>query len=291
MLIWPDCIPCILKMSLEVARQAMKDESQLTSFMQEALEVTHLRGGDWAVTPPELIRDIWLKINEISGDGDPLKEMKAEQNRQALELCPLAKELVSKSRDPLLEAVKLAVLGNSRDFMGNGNEEPIGEIVGRLPKLVVRPEAVEELRRRLGEARRLVYLGDNCGEIVFDRLLIEVIRDTYDPEITFITRSVPILNDATLEDALAVGIDRVARIMENGIPEPLPATLLSKVSPELKALIEESDLVIAKGGGNHDILTEEGDLNGKVSFLVLAKCHPYCTIHQLPLGGLIVHNS
>jgi uncharacterized protein with ATP-grasp and redox domains len=290
-LIWPDCIPCILRMSLEVARPTIKDESHLRRLMREVSKLKPLRGEDWEVTPPEVIRDVWLKVNEISGEADPLKALKAEQNRRALQIYPLAKELVLKNHDPFPEAVKLAVAGNSMDAMGDVRKEPAQEVMDRLSKFVIRPEALEGLRERLGKARRLVYLGDNCGEIVFDRLFIEFLRQTYDLEVTFVTRSLPVLNDATLQDALAVGIDNVAEVVESGIREPLCGIMLKKVSPEVRALIEGADLVISKGGGNHDTLTEEENLKGKVSFLLQVKCHPYCTIHQLPLGALVVLNS
>jgi uncharacterized protein with ATP-grasp and redox domains len=87
-----------------------------------------------------------------------------------------------------------------------------------------------------------------------------------------------------------VGIGKVAQIMENGLPEPLPGTFLKKINRELKEQIEASDLIISKGGGNYDSLTEEEGLKGKVSFLFLAKCHPYCSIHNVSLGAPIVYN-
>jgi uncharacterized protein with ATP-grasp and redox domains len=290
-LIWPDCIPCILRMSLDVGGLASMDESQLRELVREVLNSPYLSGEGCKVTPPEVIRDVWLKIYELTGEADPVKPVKAQENRKALQSYPVAKEVVSKSPDPLLQAVKLAAIGNSLDLMGDAKEEPMREINETLSKFVVDSGAVEALKGRLSKARRLVYLGDNCGEIVFDRLFIEFIRETHDPDVTFVTRTFPVLDDATLQDALTVGMDKVARVMENGISEPLPGTILEKASPQVRGLIEESDLVISKGGGNHDTLTEEESLSGKVSYLVQAKCHPYCTIYQVPLGALIVHNS
>ena len=195
------------------------------------------------------------------------------------------------SRDPLLEALKLSIGGNSIDAMRPPKEQPTEELIERLVELAIRPEDVEGLKERLGKARRIVYLGDNCGEIVFDKLLIELIREIYDPEVVFVTRTLPVLNDATFQDALAVGMDRVVRVVENGISEPFTGTTLEMVSPEVMALIEGSDLVISKGGGNYDTLTEEQEVRGKVSFFLRAKCHVYCSIHQVPLDALIVHNS
>jgi hypothetical protein len=120
--------------------------------------------------------------------------------------------------------------------------------------------------------------------------LIEVLLEMYRLEITYITRTLPILNDATLKDALSVGIGKVAQIMENGVPEHLPGTFLNRVNSESKTLIERSDLVISKGGGNYDSLTEEESLKGKVSFLFLAKCYPYCHIHHVSLNAPVIYN-
>jgi len=278
-------------MCLEVARPVVREETRIQALMEDILRLDALRGEHWEVTPPELIRDVWLKITERSGQPDPLRAMKAKQNRKALDTYQLGKELVSGSRDPLLEAIKLAVAGNSMDSMGDAEELPVHRVTGWLADLAIEPEAVDGLRSRLSKVRKLAYLGDNCGEIVFDKLLIETIEKIYDPEVIFVARSIPILNDATLEDALAVGVEKVAQLIENGIREPLPGTILKKVSPEVRGLLHEADLVIAKGGGNHDTLTEEEELRGKVTYLVQAKCHPYCTIHKQPLGGLVVYNA
>jgi uncharacterized protein with ATP-grasp and redox domains len=290
MQIWPDCIPCILKMSLGIARVVMKNEDQVRRFMEQVIRLRYFNGEDWRVTSPEVIKDVWLKVIEVSGKSDPLKEIKDEQNKKALAVYPKAKESVLKSKDPFLEAMKLAIAGNSIDAMTDVKGESPEEIVKRWNQLKIDNENFNILKERLKKTRRLVYLGDNCGEIVFDRLLIEVLLAMYRIEITFITRTLPILNDATLQDALSMGIGNVAQVMENGLPEPIPGTYLKKIDSESKTLIERSDLVISKGGGNYDSLTEEKGLKGKVSFLFLAKCYPYCNIHHVTLNAPVIYN-
>ncbi len=290
MKIWPDCIPCILKMSLGIARVAMKDEDQVKRFMGQVIRLKYFNGKDWRVTSPEVIKDVWLKVIEVSGKSDPLKEVKDEQNRKALATYSKAKELVLKSEDPFLGAVKLAIAANSIDAMTDVKGETPEEIIKKWHRLEIDKKNENGLKERFRKARKVVYLGDNCGEIVFDRLLIEVLLEMYRIEITFITRTLPILNDATLQDALSMGIGNVAQVMENGLPEPLPGTYLKRINSESKALIERSDLVISKGGGNYDSLTEEKGLKGKVSFLFLAKCYPYCHIHRVTLNAPVIYN-
>ena len=289
MLIWPDCIPCILRMSLEVARLAIEDEEGVRRFTEEILKLRPLKGEDWGVTSPEVIRDVWIILQHISGKADPLKGIKEEQNRRALELLPQVKEQILRSHDPLEEAVRFAIAGNSIDAMIKAREATEG-MCEILQGHAVDPVELGRFRERLERARTIVYLGDNCGEIVLDRLLIETIRDRYDLDVIFVTRTLPVLNDATLQDAISVGMEEVAQVAENGIPEPFPGTVLQKASPQVRTLMEGADLIISKGGGNYDSLTEEERLKGKVTFLFQAKCYPYCSLHRLPLGGLIVYN-
>ena len=290
MKIWPDCFPCILKMSLEIAHLVMKDEDQIRRFMKQILKLKYFRGEDWRVTSPEVIKNVWLKLLEVSGEVDPMKEIKREQNSKALEIYPVAQKLVLASRDPLLAAIKLSIAGNAIDAMTKIRGETPRKILERVSKFEIDVENVSRLKERLKKTRKLVYLGDNCGEIIFDKLLIEVLHEMYHLDTTFITRTLPVMNDATLQDALSVDIGQVAQIMENGIHEPLPGTILKKISRELKSKIKASDLMISKGGGNYDSLTEEEGLKEKVSFLLLAKCHPYCSIHQVSLNAPILYN-
>ncbi len=290
MKIWPDCIPCILKMSLGIARVVMKEEDQVRRFMEQVLALKYFDGKEQNVTSPEVIKEVWLKVIEFSGKADPLKEIKNEQNRKALAIYPGVKELVLKSKDPFFEAIKLAIAGNSIDAMTDVQGEAPEEILKKWQRLEIDREKLNRLKKRLRQTQRLVYLGDNCGEIVFDRLLMEVLLKMYNVEITFITRTLPILNDATLEDALSVGLQELTHVMENGMAEPLPGTFLKRINSETKILIERSDLVISKGGGNYDSLTEEEGLRGKISFLFLAKCYPYCHLHHVSLGVPVIYN-
>jgi uncharacterized protein with ATP-grasp and redox domains len=277
-------------MSLGIARVTIKDEDEIKRFIKEILRLKYFNSENWEVTSPNIIKDVWLKIIEFTGKSDPIRQIKNDQNKKALAIYPHAKELVFKSKDPFLGALKLAIMGNSIDAMTNVKGEAPEEIVERWHRLGINHKGLNFLKERLEKTRKLVYLGDNCGEIVFDRLLIEVLLEKYHLEITFITRTIPIMNDATLQDARSTGIGEIAQIVENGIQEPTPGTYLKKISSETKTLIEGADLVISKGGGNYDSLTEEESLKGKVSFLFVAKCYPYCNIHQVSLNAPVIYN-
>ncbi|MGD9321226.1 MAG: ARMT1-like domain-containing protein, partial [Desulfobacteraceae bacterium] len=118
-------------------------------------------------------------------------------------------------------------------------------------------ETFKEFVGKLNSAKRLLYIGDNAGEIVFDKLLVETIREGQDIEVFFVVKSVPVLNDATLKEAQYVGVDKVATVIENGIDSPLPGTILKRCSREVRELVEGADLIISKGGANFDTLDEE----------------------------------
>jgi uncharacterized protein with ATP-grasp and redox domains len=288
MKIWPDCIPCILKMALEVMRTVTRDERLLGRFLAEILEFKPLRGENYSITSPELTRDVWLKIKRFSGMEDPLKTKKEAQNRMALDIYPCAKEIIDRKSDPVGEALKLSILGNSIDSMVGMGGFSGEEFVKLLQESRINAKAVEGLKEKIFKAQKIIYLGDNCGEIVFDKLFIETLRKFSDTEMIYITRTLPILNDALLEDAVSVGMNETVRVMENGIPEPFPGTTIGKVSEEVRNLMEDSNLVISKGIGNYDSLSEEEHLRGKVSFLLRGKCYPTCAVHGVSLGSLIV---
>lgn len=297
---WPDCTPCILRMNLDTIRSVVHDEERVAALMDAVMRVYNEESRSASESrAPETIGVIWRELVRITGDADPMRAVKDRQNSLALGLLPAARELVAASPDPFLEAVKLAAAGNVLDVMVGVGETPADTLLHRLADRWVDTEQVEQFRERLRRARRVVYFLDNCGEIVFDRLLLEVIGgrgpwgplfDHAPPEVTVVTRGLPVLNDATVADALAVGLDEVARVVGNGMAEAVPGTKLAQLSPEVRRLVDEADLVVSKGGGNYELLDEEVDLQGRVTFLLLGKCLPLCRILDVPRDGLVVHN-
>jgi hypothetical protein len=291
MFIWPDCIPCILKMSLGVARLAIKEEDRIKDFMDRVLSLKPLRGENWHVIAGEVIRDIWYILEDFTGENDPMKEIKADQNNRALQIYSSANKLVSKNHDSLGTALKFSIAGNALDNMVGIHGEIFDHFIPEIEKSVISMENVQILKERLGKAKRLVYFSDNCGEIVFDRLLLNTIRNTYDLDITLVTRTFPVLNDATLNDARSAGLEEVAEVIENGIMEPIAGTILGKVSSRVRSLVKRADLLISKGGANYDCLTEEPAAEGKITYLLHGKCYPYCTENNVSMGSLIVRNG
>jgi uncharacterized protein with ATP-grasp and redox domains len=290
MLIKPDCISCILKMANAAIRNLTADEGIIKDLTVQILSIPSLRGLHWNLSSPEVIELVMEKMIGAFKTADPFQALKLEQNRTALSLYPTLKKMVEEADDPLQAAVKLAILGNAIDLMVADQSLDVEKtlIQGLQRPWPEEPFAV--FRGKLEKIRSLVYLGDNSGEIVFDKLLLETIRETYHPKVIFVVRSVPALNDATRSEAEWVGLDQVAILMPNGLQASVPGTILSRCSEELRESILEADLVISKGGGNFDTLEEEKDLGTDISFMLLSKCIPYCHYFQTGMFQPILAN-
>lgn len=290
MRIKPDCIPCILKMVTSAIRTVNEDEGSLKEVLIKILQIPALRGLDWDGTSPEVIEQVLKVIMEIFHNPDPFRTLKEVQNQKGLELYPKMKQVVQGAADPLEVAVQLAILGNNIDLMVSDRSIEVEKSFEKGLDKPLPEKTCRVFREKLLKTKRLVYLGDNSGEVVFDRLLIETIHSLVDLEVFFVVRSSPALNDVTRREAELVGIEQVATVIENGQKAPVPGTILSRCSPEFRDLFQKSDLIISKGGGNFDTLEEEKNHSKDIAFMLLAKCHPYCQYFQTSLYQPILAN-
>ncbi|MDR3568416.1 MAG: ARMT1-like domain-containing protein [Syntrophobacteraceae bacterium] len=290
MLLQPDCIPCIAKMALSSIRLLTDDERRQKDLFTRVLEIPGLRGLAWDKISPEVLEPVMNILVEAFGKLDPFRELKERQNKKALELYPALKRAVEKAQDPLFAAVNLAIWGNSVDVMVTDRSIDVAEIVKRELDNASLKASYCEFRQRLERTHLLLYLGDNSGEVVFDRLLIETIKKFYAPQIVFVVRGAPALNDVTLKEAAEVGMDSTATVISNGMTGLAPGTILSRCSAELNELFETSDLVISKGGANFDSLEEVKDRYGNLSFLLIAKCPPYSKYFTVELHQPVLAN-
>jgi damage-control phosphatase, subfamily I len=290
MRITPDCIPCILKMTISAVRKLTGDEEVLKDIFTKTLKIPALQGLVWDRSSPEVIEPVMNLIMERFNSSDPFQRLKWEQNTKGLKLYPQLKKMVQESADPLLTAVHLAILGNSIDLMVSERSIDPEMVLAEKLKQPISEKAYLTFRQKLEKSRLLVYLGDNAGEIIFDKVLIETIRERYDPQIFFVVRGFPALNDVTLKEARMVGMDQAAVVVENGLTIPLPGTLLSRCSSEFKELFLRADLIISKGGGNFDTLEGEKDLSKDITFMLLSKCPPYCRYFNIQMYQPILAN-
>lgn len=214
-------------------------------------------------TPPESGRLIYHKVSEITGNSDPYREIKSESTKKALSLYPSLKNHVEKSNDRLLTAIRIATAGNVIDFGPNWDFDLKDEIEEVLEKdfAVCDYGAFKDC---LDETREILYVGDNAGECVFDRILIEEMKKP----VIYAVRDVPVINDAIYEDALQAGIDEVATVLSSGTDAP--GAILKTCSSEFIKIYDNSKFIISKGQGNYEALSNE---KRPIFFLLKAKCH------------------
>lgn len=258
---YADCLPCFLDQALRAGRIATDDEKKIKRLLDEV--GTMLRDIPLESTPPETGRLIYEKVREITGQLDPYKQIKSESTKKALTLYPSLKKIVEKSSDTLLTAVRIAIAGNVIDF-GVNRDFDIEEEIDEALKQKFAILDYDKFRNRLDETTDILYIADNAGECVFDRILIEEMRK----QVTYVVRDVPVINDATYEDAIQAGIDKVATLLSSGTNAP--GTILSTCNAEFKKVYNKSKFIISKGQGNYEALSNE---RRPIFFLLKVKCH------------------
>jgi uncharacterized protein with ATP-grasp and redox domains len=259
-----ECIPCFVRQTFEAAGFVTDDERQKENILRQVLST--VANESFNKTPPYMGRVIHGIIRDLSGNGDPYLHIKKDSNLLAGNLLPSLRHIIGSSTEPFETAVRLAIAGNIIDY-GQGNhisEEKIKETITSCLGQPINRVAVNELREEIKKASSILYLGDNAGEIFFDRLLIERIKKY---PVTFAVRGRPIINDALREDASMAGIDLLVKVVDNG--SDAPGTILEECSEEFRRRFAEADLVIAKGQGNYETLNDE---RKKIFFLLKAKC-------------------
>jgi uncharacterized protein with ATP-grasp and redox domains len=220
---------------------------------------------DMSQSPPAMGQRIHRLLRELTGTDDPYRLAKERQNHMAFDLLAEFKTEIETATDPLNMAVRLAIAGNVIDMGVNGSVTE-SDLRASLHQVLTEPFTgeMDGFRHAVSEARSILYLVDNAGEIVFDRLLIQQLQPA---RVTVAVRGRPIINDATLADARAVGLHEAAEIIDNG--SDAPGTLLDDCSQEFKQRFLEADLILAKGQGNYETLSQE---KRNIYFLFKVKC-------------------
>ena len=274
-----DCIPCILRQALEAGRMASPDPLVHEQLMRDVLSLGAEM--DLSQSPPRMAQLIHRRLRYMVGVEDPYIQAKERLNRIALELLPSLQEEVVKADNPLSMAVLLAIAGNVIDLGINGNihEDHVLQAIQHALDEPFLGEIVR-FRQAVAEAQSILYLADNAGEIAFDRLLIEQLG----PErVTLVVRGSPVINDATLSEAQAVGLDNIVTIIDNG--SDAPGTLLEDCSPDFRRIFAASNLILAKGQGNYESLSES---SAPIFFLFKVKCPVIAAHVGLPLGTQVL---
>ncbi len=278
-----DCVPCIIEQAVKAPRRFTDDQDVLEGILRDTIK--EIVDFDFFRTPPEMGAILNRIIALAIGNPDPYLSEKRRFNDLALRLLPDLEKMIASANDPFEATLRLAIAGNAIDFGA-----PSGQTDGNLSQLfstAVKQEiaiggrtAVEALRKAASHAKEILYLTDNTGEIVIDRLLIEQLPKG---RVTVAVRHGPAINDALLEDAEAVGISKVARVITSGVS--LPGTPLDVCPPEFQDRFKSADLIISKGQGNFETLSDE---KAPIFFLLMAKCKVVANHLSCRIGDSIV---
>ena len=256
-----DCLPCFMEQALRASRIATNEDKLIKQVLDEMGAM--IKDIPMENTPAESGMVVYRKIREITGVTDPYRKIKQQHIAEAKALYPDLEKMVTESEDSLLTAIRLAIAGNVIDLGINKTFD----LVADIRKILSQDFAIfdyEAFKTKLAAAESVLYIGDNAGESVFDKLLIKQLNKP----VKYVVRSHPIINDVTMEDALASGLDEVAELIDSG--SEAPGTILSQCTPEFLKIYREADMVISKGQGNYEGLSDE---KRTIFFLLKAKCH------------------
>ena len=278
-----ECAACFLRQTREALDLATDDESMKMDITEKVLKLvseTYRRGAVSNVIGTEVHRT----IKNETGNQDPYSREREMSNDIALDFLPQVESILGDKND-LENYVKIAIAGNIIDFGALGLDMDMETLIINTMEKDPTINNTNELEKDLKISKTVMYLADNIGEIVFDKILIDRIKE-YDVDVTVALKEKPILNDACMDDAVKIGLDKVARLTSTGTDSI--GIIEGDVSPEFMNLFNKSDMVIAKGLGNYEGLGEM-DLEDKPVYCLLnAKCKPVARDIGVNLGDNIV---
>lgn len=273
------CVPCVTRRILMEIDQV--DSSREMEVMTECVKVL-AEGMYPGVSSSECATKVHRKAYEMLGT-DPYAKLKEKSTAQAKELVPKARKFIEKSKDPFWAAVLCSIVGNVLDYGIDKRLDEPGYLVKHFDSLLEEGLAIDHtarMREILEKSKNIVFMPDNMGEILFDQLLIKQLRK-FDVDITMVVKGEPILTDVTMKDAKNLGLDKqVDKIITTGgfaVGFPFWA-----MTDELKMIFESTDLIISKGMGNFECLTETDYTH--IAYLMRIKCQPVADASSAPLS-------
>ena len=274
-----ECIPCLVRQAVEAVEMSSTDTVLKERLLRRLLR--EISDADWNAMPVAISQRLQRLVRQETGQADPYRLLKDQMNRIALDLLPALVEMARRHSNPREAVVRLAIAGNLLDA-GSKSRIALEDLSGHLDAVWDRPlvGCVSDLFKAAAEARSILYLADNAGEIVFDRLLIEALPLE---KIKVVVRGYPVINDATLEDAQAAGISKLVPVITNG--SDAPGTLIEECSEEFRNLFNQADLIISKGQGNYETLSGSGR---PIFFLLTVKCPMIAADIGAAVGALVV---
>jgi uncharacterized protein with ATP-grasp and redox domains len=272
----PDCLSCLLNQSLRVTKNLNLDEKTSNKMMQVASASISTYS---EVSPPVAAADLYPKLGALLGNEDVYKELKSLSTQEAMTLLPKVEKEVKNVSD----AIKSAVAGNVIDFATPNHFD----LTEEFEKVFDTDFAIDDellFFEKLEEAKSFMIIGDNVGEHVFDKLLLEELFKSYPKlKLYYAVRGVPIINDVTLVEAKEIGIDKICNLVDSGVNTP--GLAYDHASEEFMEFYNSIDLIVAKGMGNYECL--EGVKDERIFHLFKVKCDVVANDVGAKLGSLI----
>jgi len=282
-----ECMHCLVKRQADNIKK-YPDEEKKAEYLGKVLGIIANNAAEEPA--PVLLSHIGRLHEEYFGKPFSFDELKKGYNAMMLEKEAEIRQKIREAADPLALALRFAQIGNFIDFgaMDSVDDGKLMEFLEQAETLPLSEDTYKKFTETLKTARKLVYMTDNCGEIVLDKLLLETIaKMAPHVECTIIVRGEPVLNDATMEDALQVGIEKCGKVIPNGTN--IAGTYIPWVSAEAKKALDEADILISKGQGNFESLHGCG-LN--IYYLFLCKCQWFMERFGLPqYSGVFINEK
>jgi uncharacterized protein with ATP-grasp and redox domains len=278
-----DCMACYVRQALDASRLATDDEKIQEAVLREILARTAAM--DVSVSTVAMGQQIHRLVRRLTGMEDPYRELKDRFNLLALKLLPELRQIVQDSVRPLDTAVHLAIAGNIIDFgvKSKVDDEHLHHSI-RMALEAPLSGDITDFEQKVDAAENILYLADNAGEIVFDRLLIEQLPME---RVTLAVRGRPVINDVTRHDAEVAGLTELVKVIDNG--DDAPGTILGNCSTEFREHFDAADLVIAKGQGNYESLM--GVEGSSIIFVLRAKCSVIADDIGCELGSFVIKGN
>lgn len=277
----PACVECIINQSKRVADAIHADE-RLSKEIVQAVEMM-APGFSFEQSPPEVASAVYEKMAQIAGKEDLYDEVKKLSTQKAHTFIPYLQKEISGSSEPLLTATKVAVAGNVIDLAA----EYAFDLNEELDKIFHTSFAVndfERLQDKLLQSESLLYIADNAGEHIFDKVYIQTILSLYPKiRVTYMTRGNAIINDVTYEEAKEAGFDALCNLVSSGVNTP--GFVYDRANKASQELFDSADLIITKGMGNYECLSDVKREN--LFFLLKVKCNVVARSLGKEVGDII----
>jgi uncharacterized protein with ATP-grasp and redox domains len=283
----PDCKLCFLGSLKNLFNIYQLGEEEKNIALNQVLEYFNTMGPE--DTSPVAARELHRIMKQFQASQDPFMAIKKNSNDLVLSHYEEYRQLIQNAPDPFDTALRLSIAGNILDFIAcpEAFDEAENYLEETIDKLLKTPFALDDsnlLEQEIKQSKTLLMLGDNAGEIVFDKLFLDHIRH---PNVYYAVRGGPIINDATIKEAGYIGMNQVATVVTNGYDSP--STILEKGSKEFLDVYNQSDLVISKGQGNLEGLMDNG--NSRLYFLLMVKCHVIARKLGVTKGDFVVYKN